>query len=45
MKKYLEILLQCPLFSEIAPENLTVMLTCLGARIEHFDKKYTILAE
>ena len=45
MKNYLEILLQCPLFSEIAPENLTVMLTCLGARIEHFDKKYTILAE
>ena len=45
MKNFLNILTQCPLFSEIAPENLTVMLTCLGARVEHFDKKYTILAE
>lgn len=45
MKKYLDILTQCPLFFGIAPENLTVMLTCLGARTVHFDKKYTILAE
>ena len=45
MNNFLNILTQCPLFSEIAPENLTVMLTCLGARVEHFDKKYTILAE
>ncbi len=45
MKKYLKILQQCPLFSQIDTENLLRMLTCLGARIEMFDKKYTIIAE
>ena len=45
MKKYLEILRRCPLFSGIAEENLLKMLTCLGARVTAFDKKYTIFAE
>lgn len=45
MKKYLEILKNCPLFSEIGEEELTRMLTCLGAKTEIFDKKYTIFAE
>lgn len=45
MKKYLEILRRCPLFKQIEDENLLTMLTCLGARIESFDKKYTIFAE
>ena len=45
MKKYLKILKNCPLFMEIEEENLLRMLTCLGARIVSFDKKYTVLAE
>ncbi len=45
MKKFLRILRQCPLFAEIEEESLLRMLTCLGARVEMFDKKYTVLAE
>ena len=45
MKKYLEILKKCPLFEGIGEENLLRMLTCLGARVIPFDKKYTIFAE
>ncbi len=45
MKKYLEILKNCPLFFEISDENLINMLSCLGARVEKFDKKYTVFAE
>ncbi|MBQ8642665.1 MAG: Crp/Fnr family transcriptional regulator [Clostridia bacterium] len=45
MKKYLKILKQCPLFQDIESENLLKMLECLGARIETFDKKYTVIAE
>ncbi|MBQ8747128.1 MAG: Crp/Fnr family transcriptional regulator [Clostridia bacterium] len=45
MKKYLKILRECPLFSGIEEENLLRMLTCLGARVESFDKKYTVIAE
>ena len=36
---------KCPLFSGIADENLLRMLNCLGARVELFDKKYTVMAE
>lgn len=45
MKKYLEILKKCPLFSEIGEEKLLRMLSCLGARVATFDKKYTVFAE
>ena len=45
MKKYFEILKKCPLFQEIEEEDLLRMLTCLGAKVESFDRKYTILAE
>ena len=45
MKKYLEILQKCPLFEGVFAEQLLRMLTCLGARVEHFDKKYTVFAE
>ena len=45
LKKYLEILKKCSLFYGIEEESLLRMLTCLGARIEFFDKKYTIFAE
>lgn len=45
MKKYIRILRRCPLFKQIEEENLLRMLTCLGAKTETFDKKYTIFAE
>lgn len=45
MKKYLKVLQNCPLFQGIGEEQLLTMLTCLGARVLSFDKKYTILAE
>ena len=45
MKKYLEILKKCPLFDGIDENDLLVMLNCLGAKIEFFDKKYTVLSE
>ena len=45
LKKYLRILRKCPLFNGIEDENLLRMLTCLGAKIEFFDKKYTIFGE
>lgn len=45
MKKFLPILKKCPLFENIAEDDLTKMLSCLGARVISFDKKYTILSE
>jgi len=45
MEKYLDVLRRCPLFFGIEDGLLTKMLTCLGAKIVEFDKKYTILAE
>ena len=45
MKKYLKILKNCALFENIAEEHLLRMLPCLGAKVEFFDKKYTIIAE
>ena len=45
MKKYLESLKKCPLFEEIEEKDLLTMLTCLGARVMSFDKKYTVFAE
>ncbi len=45
MKKYLEILKKCTLFNGIDEESLIRMLGCLGATVQSFDKKYTILME
>ena len=45
MEKYLKILKKCSLFYGISDDNLLKMLTCLGAKIINFDKKYTIFAE
>lgn len=45
MKSHLPTLLECPLFAEIGGEDLLRMLACLGARIEHFDRRETVLAE
>ncbi len=45
MKKYSEILKKCPLFYGIEEENLLHTLSCLGTKVEHFNKKDTVLAE
>ena len=45
LKKCLEILRKCPLFFDIEDEDLIKMLTCLGARTDFFDKKYTVFSE
>jgi len=45
LEKFLKVLQACPLFYGIEEKNLLRMLTCLGARVEQFDKKYTIFAE
>ncbi len=45
LKKYLKILKKCALFQGIDDDNLISMLICLGAKLEYFDKKYTIIAE
>ncbi|MBQ2955442.1 MAG: Crp/Fnr family transcriptional regulator [Clostridia bacterium] len=40
-----EILLSCPLFDGIGPENLSAMLSCLGARTRAAQKGEILLAE
>ena len=45
MKKYIEILKKSSLFNNIEEEKIPVLLNCLGAKIENFDKKYTIISE
>ena len=45
MKKYLNVLKKCPLFYGIKEDKLLIMLDCLGAAVQKFDKKYTVFAE
>ena len=45
LKKYLPILKKCPLFADISEDDLVHMLACLGAKVESFDKKYTVFSE
>ena len=45
MKKYLDILKKCPLFANVCEEDIVPLLSCLGARTEFFDKRYTVFAE
>ena len=45
MKKFLKVLEKCPLFADIKSEELIKMLACLGAKVDFFDKKYTVFAE
>lgn len=45
MKEYLPVLQNCLLFQGIGEEHLLTMLTCRGAKVISFDKKYTVFAE
>lgn len=43
--QYIDILRKCSLFEGIKDSDITRILSCFGARLEHFDKKYTVFAE
>lgn len=45
MKKYMEVLKNCPLFEGIDEDRLLRMIDCLGAKVVSFDKKYTVFSE
>ena len=45
MEQYFSVLRTCPLFTDVENHDLSALLRCLGARVEFFDKKYTIFAE
>lgn len=45
MKNYLDILGRCPLFAGIAPQNLSALVSCLGARAVRFAKGEVIFQE
>lgn len=45
MKEFLPILLQCPLFAGVEPEELTAMLPCLNARTVNREKGEYLFAE
>jgi len=45
MKKFLDILKNCPLFYGIDDESILKMLHCLDAKVDTFDKKYTVFRE
>ena len=45
MEKYLNILKKCPLFEGISDTELIRLLGCLGAKVDFFDKKYTVICE
>ena len=45
MNKYYDVLRKCKLFSNISDKNLLPMLTCLNAKVFHFNKGETIIEE
>ena len=45
MEKYLSVLRECPLFVGITDGDILRMLVCFGAKVEHFEKKQTIISE
>ena len=45
MEQYFSVLRTCPLFVGIGDRDLSALIRCLEARVEHFDKKETIFAD
>lgn len=43
MEKYFSVLKECPLFWQIAPEELSGLLACLGANVRHYKRRQHIL--
>ena len=42
---YINVLKKCSLFDGIETDDILRILSCFGAKMEHFDKKYTVFAE
>lgn len=45
MKKYFDVLRKCTLFNDIDDKDIIPLLGCLEAKVEEYDKKYTIFAQ
>lgn len=45
MKKYIKTILSCKLFQEITQQEATILLGCLSAKVEHYDKEYVVLLQ
>jgi len=45
MKKYIEVLKKCPLFFDMKDGEIESVLSCLGAKVDFYDKRYTIFAQ
>ncbi len=45
MKKYLPILQKSPLFSSVAPDQLTALLSCLGGTVRSYTRGETVFRE
>lgn len=45
MKNFFDILRKCSLFNDISDNDMIPLLNCLGAKVEHFNKKHTIVPE
>lgn len=45
MEKYLSVLKKCPLFQNISDNELVTLLNCMGATVEDYEKKDTIVSE
>ena len=45
MKKFIDVLRKCPLFNQIGDENLSEMLSCLGAKEFRYKKGDTVFSE
>lgn len=45
MRKFLNLLKKCPLFLDVTEESIIPMLECLEAKMDIFNKNFTILSE
>ena len=45
MQEYFDMLRSCVLFDGIEDASMEKLLRCIGARVEHFDKRRTVLAQ
>lgn len=45
MEKYYSVLMKCPLFNDIAEEELCAMLDCLGAKVKKYFREQGVISE
>ena len=44
-EEYLEVLMECPLFAEIAQEDLIAVMGCLAARVERYARRQMVMQQ